>query len=137
MLVITRKKNETIVVGGEIEVTVVEIRGDKVRLGIKTPGNVPVHRQEVYEAIKRPDPNPLWNDQTMGAVTEREPHSLQVLSKPATVPATLTISAAAVAQVDELRQSNELSRERAIEELLRIVAQADVASLCDLERRLS
>ena len=51
MLVLSRKKNESIVINNDIIVTVVEIRGDKVRLGIVAPKDVPVHRQEVYEAI--------------------------------------------------------------------------------------
>lgn len=51
MLVLTRKKNETIVIDGKTRVTVVGIRGDKVRLGIEAPDNVEVHRQEVYEKI--------------------------------------------------------------------------------------
>ncbi|MBI3468811.1 MAG: carbon storage regulator CsrA [Planctomycetes bacterium] len=51
MLVLSRKKNESIVINNEITVTVVEIRGDKVRLGIQAPKEVPVHRREVYEAI--------------------------------------------------------------------------------------
>ncbi|MEK7664054.1 MAG: carbon storage regulator CsrA [Patescibacteria group bacterium] len=51
MLVLTRKKNESIVIGDDITVTVVEVRGDKVRLGIVAPKTVPVHRQEVFEAI--------------------------------------------------------------------------------------
>jgi carbon storage regulator len=51
MLVLSRKKNESIVINNDIVVTVVEIRGDKVRLGIVAPKDVPVHREEVYEAI--------------------------------------------------------------------------------------
>src|SRR5207249_12097996 len=51
MLVLSRKKNESIVINNDITVTVVEIRGDKVRLGIVAPKEVPVHRQEVYEAF--------------------------------------------------------------------------------------
>ena len=51
MLVLSRKKNESIVINNDITVTVVEIRGDKVRLGIVAPKEVPVHRQEVFEAI--------------------------------------------------------------------------------------
>lgn len=51
MLVLSRKKNESIVINNDIVLTVVEIRGDKVRLGIVAPKDVPVHRQEVYEAI--------------------------------------------------------------------------------------
>jgi len=51
MLVLSRKKNESIVINNDITVTIVEIRGDKVRLGIVAPKDVPVHRQEVYDAI--------------------------------------------------------------------------------------
>ena len=51
MLVLSRKKNESIVINNDITVTVVEIRGDKVRLGIVAPKTVPVHRQEVFDAI--------------------------------------------------------------------------------------
>ncbi|MFP6575277.1 MAG: carbon storage regulator CsrA [Pirellulaceae bacterium] len=52
MLVLSRKKNESIVINDDITVVVVEIRGDKVRLGIEAPKEVPVHRREVYDAIK-------------------------------------------------------------------------------------
>jgi carbon storage regulator len=51
MLVLSRKKNESIVINNDITITIVEIRGDKVRLGIVAPKDVPVHRQEVWEAI--------------------------------------------------------------------------------------
>src|SRR5262249_31345541 len=51
MLVLSRKKNESIVINNDITITVVEIRGDKVRLGIVAPKDVPVHRKEVYDAI--------------------------------------------------------------------------------------
>ena len=51
MLVLSRKKNESIVIDDNITITVVEIRGDKVRLGIVAPKEVPVHRQEVFDAI--------------------------------------------------------------------------------------
>lgn len=53
MLVLSRKKNEAIVISHDITITIVEIRGDKVRLGIEAPKEVPVHRQEVYDAINR------------------------------------------------------------------------------------
>lgn len=53
MLVLSRKKNESIVINDDITIVVVEIRGDKVRLGVDAPKEVPVHRQEVYEAIRR------------------------------------------------------------------------------------
>lgn len=53
MLVLSRQRDETIMIGDDIELTVVDIRGDKVRIGIKAPSHVAVHRKEVYEAIKR------------------------------------------------------------------------------------
>ncbi|MCL2330839.1 MAG: carbon storage regulator CsrA [Phycisphaerae bacterium] len=53
MLVLSRQRDQTIMIGDDIEITVVDIRGDKVRLGINAPGNVPVHRKEVYDAIQR------------------------------------------------------------------------------------
>lgn len=57
MLVLSRRKQESIVINDDIVVTVVEIRGDKVRLGIVAPRDVPVHRSEVYQAIhgKKPE----------------------------------------------------------------------------------
>ena len=73
MLVLSRKKNESIVINNDITVVVVEIRGDKVRLGIEAPKEVPVHRREVYDAIKQNE-----EDQTgaetpeMGAADESE-----------------------------------------------------------------
>jgi len=53
MLVLSRQRDETIMIGDEIEITVVDIRGDKVRLGISAPTRIAVHRKEVYEAIRR------------------------------------------------------------------------------------
>lgn len=53
MLVLSRHRDERITIGDDIEITVVEIRGDKVRLGIEAPKNVPIHRREVYDDIKR------------------------------------------------------------------------------------
>ena len=53
MLVLSRQRDETIMIGDDIEVTVVDIRGDKVRLGINAPKELSVHRKEVYEAIKK------------------------------------------------------------------------------------
>lgn len=52
MLVLSRKRNESLVIANEIVVTVIEIRGDKVRLGIEAPKEVPIHRGEVYEMIR-------------------------------------------------------------------------------------
>ena len=53
MLVLSRQRDESIVIGENVVVTIVDIRGDKVRLGIEAPSEIPVHRQEVYEAIQR------------------------------------------------------------------------------------
>ena len=53
MLVLSRHRDESIMIGDDVVVTIVDIRGDKVRLGIDAPQDIPVHRQEVYEAIKR------------------------------------------------------------------------------------
>ena len=53
MLVLSRKKNESIVINNDITIVVVEIRGDKVRLGVEAPKEIPVHRREVYDAIQR------------------------------------------------------------------------------------
>src|SRR5213076_630828 len=53
MLVLSRHRDESIMIGDDIVVTIVDIRGDKVRLGIDAPSDIPVHRQEVYDAIQR------------------------------------------------------------------------------------
>lgn len=53
MLVLSRKRDQQIVVGDNVVITIVEIRGDKVRLGIEAPPHVPVHRSEVFDAIAR------------------------------------------------------------------------------------
>ena len=53
MLVLSRQKDESIIIGDDVVVTIVDVRGDKVRLGITAPKNISVHRREVYEAIQR------------------------------------------------------------------------------------
>ena len=63
MLVLSRKKSESIVINNNVVITVVEVRGDKVRLGIQAPREVPVHRKEVMDSIvreteKSPEPSP-------------------------------------------------------------------------------
>ena len=52
MLVLSRDRDESIMIGDDIVITVVDIRGDKVRLGIEAPNDVPIHRAEVYQKIK-------------------------------------------------------------------------------------
>jgi carbon storage regulator len=53
MLVLSRQRDESIIIGDNVVITVVDVRGDKVRLGIEAPIEIPVHRREVYEAIQR------------------------------------------------------------------------------------
>jgi carbon storage regulator len=53
MLVLSRTKEESIMIGDEVEITIVDVRGDKVRLGITAPREISVHRKEIYEAIQR------------------------------------------------------------------------------------
>ena len=53
MLVLSRQKDESIIIGDDVEIIIVDVRGDKVRLGITAPKNISVHRREVYEAIQR------------------------------------------------------------------------------------
>lgn len=53
MLVLSRKKNESIIIGDNIEIVIVDIKGDQVKVGVKAPKNVTVHRAEVYEEIQR------------------------------------------------------------------------------------
>ena len=53
MLVLSRQRDESIIIGDHIVITVVDIRGDKVRLGINAPNTVPVHRQEIFDAIQK------------------------------------------------------------------------------------
>jgi len=53
MLVLSRQKDESIIIGDDVEVTIVDVRGDKVRLGINAPRSISVHRKEIYEAIQR------------------------------------------------------------------------------------
>ena len=53
MLVLSRQKDESIIIGDDIEITIVDVRGDKVRLGINAPREISVHRKEVYDAIQK------------------------------------------------------------------------------------
>jgi len=69
MLVLSRKKNESIVINDNIAIVVIEIRGDKVRLGIEAPKEVSVHRREVYDAIRR-DEQELGGHKELGKSRE-------------------------------------------------------------------
>lgn len=53
MLVLSRQRDEKVMIGDDVVVTILDIRGDKVRLGIDAPASVPVHREEIYDAIQR------------------------------------------------------------------------------------
>jgi carbon storage regulator len=53
MLVLSRQRDESIMIGDNVEITIVDVRGDKVRLGITAPREVPVHRREIYDTIQR------------------------------------------------------------------------------------
>ena len=53
MLVLSRQKDESIIIGDDVEITIVDVRGDKVRLGINAPRSISVHRKEIYEASQR------------------------------------------------------------------------------------
>ncbi len=76
MLVLSRTRDETIMVGDDIEITVVDVRGDKVRLGIKAPTTIPVHRKEVYEAIKTENTNAaMLSVDQMAQVIQRHEHT--------------------------------------------------------------
>ncbi len=70
MLVLSRKKNESIVINDDITIVVVEIRGDRVRLGIEASPEIPVHRQEVWEAIKLEEKR---NDGNKSAASQENP----------------------------------------------------------------
>lgn len=59
MLVLSRKSSEAIVINNNIKITVVEIRGDKVRIGIDAPHDVPVHREEIFNALKEAADEPI------------------------------------------------------------------------------
>jgi carbon storage regulator len=69
MLVLTRKSNQSIMIGDDIEISVLSVMGDKVRIGIQAPRSVPVYRREVYVAIQRErDEDPLAGEQATGAL---------------------------------------------------------------------
>ena len=72
MLVLSRHRDESIIIGDDIVITVVDIRGDKVRLGIAAPIEISVHRQEVYEAIQRENRQ----------ASRLEPHDARQIDRP-------------------------------------------------------
>ena len=72
MLVLSRQRDESIIIADNIKITIVDIRGDKVRLGIDAPKEIPVHRREVYEAIQRNEPSAKDKAAKDKAATEAE-----------------------------------------------------------------
>lgn len=76
MLVLSRQRDESIMIGDNIVITIVDIRGDKVRLGIDAPTEIPVHRREVYEAIQRENLR----------ASQLEPRETRALGKPPAPP---------------------------------------------------
>lgn len=73
MLVLSRYKDQSIYIGDDIIITVVDVRGDRIRLGIEAPNNVPIHREEIYEAIQREkqDGSPRDRSQDQGQESPR------------------------------------------------------------------
>ena len=88
MLVLSRKKDESIVINNDITIVVVEIRGDKVRLGVEAPKEVPVHRREVFEAIARGEPvaDSLQTESANAVQAVHAVHAVQGDNHTATVP---------------------------------------------------
>ncbi len=89
MLVLSRNKGQSIMIGDNIVVTLVDIRGDKVRLGIDAPSEIPVHREEIYEAIKQ-------EGREKKAIDHRSPEGRALAAK----------------EMKELRESDEREREK-------------------------
>jgi len=97
MLVMTRKRDESILVDRNIEITVVEIRGDKVRLGVSAPKEVPVHRREVYESI-----HGIAAGFSEGSHAATAPQSA---GRESEAPALVAVEANQLAMLDRLRQA--------------------------------
>jgi carbon storage regulator len=75
MLVLSRQRDQSIVIGDDIEITIVDVRGDKVRIGINAPRHVSVHRKEVYEAIRRENEAAAGNGQKTPTPAEGAPET--------------------------------------------------------------
>ena len=74
MLVLSRHRDESIIIGDNIVITVVDVRGDKVRLGIDAPTDIPVHRQEVYDAIQRERQNGALDGNAPSTAPQKNGH---------------------------------------------------------------
>jgi len=73
MLVLSRQRDESIMIGDDVEVTIVDVRGDKVRLGITAPKSIPVHRREIYDAIQREKAEAKKGDEQPQKPARRQP----------------------------------------------------------------
>ncbi|HEC04032.1 MAG TPA: carbon storage regulator [Phycisphaerales bacterium] len=72
MLVLSRQRDESIMIGDDVEIIIVDVRGDKVRLGITAPKSIPVHRREIYDAIQREKNEKKESEQQARAEKEDE-----------------------------------------------------------------
>ncbi|MBY0586065.1 carbon storage regulator CsrA [bacterium] len=78
MLVLSRQLDESIMIGDDIVITLVDIRGDKIRLGIAAPPNVPIHRQEVYESIQRENMQAAFVERQLGEPVGGKPSTVRL-----------------------------------------------------------
>ena len=83
MLVLSRQRDESIMIGDDVEIIIVDVRGDKVRLGITAPKSIPVHRREIYDAIQREKDEKKGPDQQPQAEQKQEPEVQQERPKEA------------------------------------------------------
>jgi len=70
MLILSRKKDESIIIDDSIEISIVDIRGDQVKLGIKAPSNIKIYRSEVYQAIQEENKAALMGDGKLPSLEE-------------------------------------------------------------------
>lgn len=83
MLVLTRKPNQSIMIGDDVEVTVLEVRGEQVRIGVNAPKHVPVHRREIYEEIQQQRAKAALPAETEADVQEKTKNSSKSSGKEA------------------------------------------------------
>ena len=81
MLVLSRQRDEYIMIGDDVEIIIVDVRGDKVRLGITAPKSIPVHRREIYDAIQREKTEKKELENQIQAEQEKEQQAQQEPSK--------------------------------------------------------
>jgi carbon storage regulator len=86
MLVLSRQRDESIMIGDEVEITIVDVRGDKVRLGITAPKHIPVHRREIYDAIQREKAQKADSELQAGTGSEPAPKAEEPVRKKADKP---------------------------------------------------